>query len=102
MEFNAWLYQGYEDARQALLQAVSDRLLEEAKERKTFVDKALDFAKRVRLLKVARLAAPMLAHAGIGSVAGPLGAFFGAATGFVKGLSDEAKREEQLTALKDA
>ena len=30
MEFNAWLYQGYEDARQALLQSVSDRLLEEA------------------------------------------------------------------------
>ena len=27
MEFNAWLYQGYEDARQALLQAVSDRLV---------------------------------------------------------------------------
>jgi len=103
MEFNAWLYQGYEDARQALLQSVSDRLLEEAQGRKTFVDKALDFAKRVRLLKVARITAPMLAHAGVGSVAGgPLGAFIGAATGFVKGLSDEAKREEQLTALKDA
>jgi predicted KAP-like P-loop ATPase len=103
MEFNAWLYQGYEDARQALLQAVSDRLLEEAKKRKTFVEKALDFAKRVRLLKVARLAAPMLMHAGIGSVAaGPLGAFVGAATGLVKGLSDETKREEQLAALKEA
>lgn len=103
MEFNAWLYQGYEDARQALLQAVSDRLVEEAKKRETLVDKALAFAKRVRLLKVARLAAPMLAHAGIGSVAGgPLGAFIGAATGFVQGLSDEAKREEQLAALKDA
>lgn len=103
MEFNAWLYQGYEDARQALLQAVADRLLEEAKERKTVASKALDFAKRVRLLKVARLAGPMLAHAGIGSVAGgPLGAFIGAATGFVKGLSDEAKREEHLSALKDA
>ena len=91
------------DARQALLQAVSDRLVEEAKKRETLVDKALAFAKRVRLLKVARLAAPMLAHAGIGSVAGgPLGAFIGAATGFVQGLSDEAKREEQLAALKDA
>lgn len=103
MEFNAWLYQGYEDARQALLQSVSDRLLEEAKKRETFIDKALAFAKRVRLLKLARLTAPVLAHAGIGSVAGgPLGAFIGAATGLAKGLSDEAKREEHMAALKDA
>ena len=103
MEFNAWLYQGYEDARQALLQAVSDRLLEEAKKRESFVDKAVAVVKRVRLLKLARLAAPVLAHAGIGSIAGgPLGTFIGAATGLVKGLSDEAKREENLAALKDA
>lgn len=103
MEFNAWLYQGYEDARQALLQAVSDRLLAEAKKRETFVEKAVSFAKRVKLLKMARLAAPMLAHAGIGSVAGgPLGAFIGAATGLAKGFTDEAKREEQLSALINA
>ena len=103
MEFNAWLYQGYEDARQALLQAVSDRLLEEAKKRETYIEKAVAFAKRVKLLKVARLTAPMLAHAGIGAIsAGPLGAFIGAATGLAKGFSDEATREESLEALKDA
>lgn len=103
MEFNAWLYQGYEDARQALLQAVSDRLVEEAKKRETYIEKAVAFAKRVKLLKVARLTAPMLAHAGIGAIsAGPLGAFIGAATGLAKGFSDEATREESLLALKDA
>src|SRR5471032_2996393 len=79
MEFNAWLYQGYEDARQALLQAVSDRLVEEAKKRQTFVDKAMEFAKRVKLLKVARLVVPVAAHVAVGTVAaGPLGALFGA------------------------
>lgn len=103
MEFNAWLYQGYEDARQALLQAVSDLLLTEAKKRQTFVDKALAFAKRVRFLKLARMAAPVLVHAGVGSVAGgPLGTFIGAATGLAKGFSDESNREQQLLALKDA
>ena len=103
MEFNAWLYQGYEDARQALLQAVSDRLVEEAKKRETYIEKAVAFAKRVKLLKVARLTAPVLAHAGIGAIsAGPLGAFIGAATGLAKGFSDEATREESLVALKDA
>ena len=103
MEFNAWLYQGYEDARQALLQAVSDRLVEEAKKRKTFVDKALDFAKRVNLLKVGRLAAPVVAHVAVGSVAaGPLGSLFGAVTGLVQGLSDEAKRAEGFKAVQEA
>ncbi len=69
MEFNAWLYQGYEDARQALLQAVSDRLVEEATKRKTFVDKAKEFAKRVKLLKVARLVLPVATHVAVGTVA---------------------------------
>lgn len=103
MEFNAWLYQGYEDARQALLQAVSDRLVEEAKKRKTFIDKALDFAKRVKLLKVGRLAAPVIAHVAIGTVAvGPLGALFGAVSGLVQGLSDEQQRAEGLKAVQEA
>ena len=103
MEFNAWLYQGYEDARQALLQAVSDRLVEEATKRKTFVDKARDFAKRVNLLKAGRLAAPVLAHVAVGSVAaGPLGALFGAVSGLVQSLSDEEKRAEGLKAVQEA
>lgn len=103
MEFNAWLYQGYEDARQALLQAVSDRLVEEATKRKTFVDKAKEFAKRVKLLKVARLVLPVAAHVAVGTVAaGPLGALFGAVSGLVQGLSDDEKRAEGLSAVKEA
>lgn len=103
MEFNAWLYQGYEDARQALLQAVCDRLVEEAQKRKTFLDKALDFAKRVKLLKASRLAAPLIAHVAVGTVAaGPLGTLFGAVSGLVQGLSDEQKRAESLKAVQEA
>ncbi|SEK06056.1 KAP family P-loop NTPase fold protein [Paraburkholderia diazotrophica] len=103
MEFNAWLYQGYEDARQALLQAVSDRLVEEATRRKKFVDKAIDFAKRVKLLKFARIVAPVVAHVAVGTVsAGPLGALFGAVSGLVQGLSDEEKRTENLKAVQEA
>lgn len=87
MEFNAWLYQGYEDARQALLQAVSDRLVEEATKRKTFVDKAVDFAKRVKLLKLGRIVAPAIAHVAVGTVAaGPLGTLFGAVSGLIQGF----------------
>ncbi len=103
MEFNAWLYQGYEDARQSLLQSVSDRLLEEAKKRRTLVDKALEFGKRVKLLKLGRLAAPVLTHVAVGTVAaGPLGALFGAATGLVQSIGDADKLEENLKAVQAA
>lgn len=103
MEFNAWLYQGYEDARQALLQAVSDRLVEEATRRKSFLDKATDFAKRVKLLKFGRVVAPTVAHIAIGTVAaGPLGALFGAVSGLVKGFAEEDKRAENLKTVQDA
>lgn len=34
IEFNAWLYQGYEDAKSALLQVVSKTLADKIKKRK--------------------------------------------------------------------
>ena len=103
LEFNAWLYQGYEDARQALLQSVADRLLEEAKARQTGLEKAVEFAKRVDFLKIARMAAPVAAHVAIGTAtAGPLGTLVGAVTGLVQGFSDVSMRDEHLNAIRDA
>ena len=91
LEFNAWLYQGYDDARRALLQAVSDKLTAEATERATFVDKALALRKRIRWLKLGRLAAPTLAGMAFGTtLGGPLGAVLGAVGGLVTGASDAA------------
>ena len=55
LEFNAWLYQGYDDARMALLQSVSDRLLLESQRRKTCIDKAVEFVKRVNWLRFGKL-----------------------------------------------
>ena len=43
INFNAWLYQGYDDARMALLQKVADKIMEESEARKTCVDKAKEF-----------------------------------------------------------
>lgn len=63
LEFNAWLYQGYDDARAALLQAVSDKLLEESKKRinltKDFTDKMKGFISRVNWLQVAKMVVPL-------------------------------------------
>lgn len=61
VEFNAWLYQGYDDARAALIEVVASALAKEAQERKSGVEKTADLLKRVNWFRVARL--------GIGSAA---------------------------------
>ena len=85
LEFNAWLYQGYDDARLALLQSVSDCLMIEAERRKSGIEKAKEFAKRINWLKVGTLLAPVATGAVLGgTVAGPLGAVVGAVGGLVQ------------------
>lgn len=85
LEFNAWLYQGYDDARQALLDAVADKLVAVAESRKTAVDKAWGFVKRIKLLRVGRMLAPIGVQALIGgTLGGPLGALVGAVSGMVQ------------------
>lgn len=85
LEFNAWLYQGYDDARMALLQAVADKLVAESNSRKSNIEKALEFAKRVNWLRVGNILIPTAlgAMAG-GTLGGPLGAVIGAVGGVLK------------------
>lgn len=55
VEFNAWLYQGYDDARAALMDVIATTLEEEAKERGKAVDKVKELVKRVNWLRAAKL-----------------------------------------------
>lgn len=101
LEFNAWLYQGYDDARMALLQSVADMLVAESEQRKTHVDKALEFAKRVRWFRVGKLLAPTISGALLGgTLAGPVGAVIGAVGGLCK--SDGVPSAEDLAKVKEA
>src|SRR6202046_1265259 len=43
VEFNAWLYQGYDDARAALMEVIGSTLTEEAEKRKKGIEKAKEF-----------------------------------------------------------
>lgn len=53
--FNPWLYQGFEDARTALLQTVGDAVLKEAEGNAGLLDKAKSLVKRINLLRLAQL-----------------------------------------------
>lgn len=66
VEFNAWLYQGYDDARAALMDVIASKLEDEAKKRETAVDKAKDLLKRVNWLRAAKLAAGSAAAFALG------------------------------------
>ena len=57
VEFNAWLYQGYDDARAALLEVIATKLNEESEKRKTGSDKAKELLERVNWLRAAKLGA---------------------------------------------
>jgi len=57
VEFNAWLYQGYDDARAALMEVIASTLKAEAENRKTGVEKAKELLGRVNWFRVAKLTA---------------------------------------------
>ncbi|MBW4054515.1 MAG: ATPase [Proteobacteria bacterium] len=66
VEFNAWLYQGYDDARAALIEVVATALLSEALERKNGVEKTMDLIKRVNWFRAAKLVAGSVAALALG------------------------------------
>jgi predicted KAP-like P-loop ATPase len=97
VKFDAWLYQGFDDARAALMEVVSSALLKRAEKEKTFIDKAKEFAGRVNYFR----GLGMIADFGVGMAFGVppgmltrAGAFIGAA---VAGTASH----EQATKVKD-
>lgn len=57
VEFNAWLYQGYDDVRAALLEIIANALKAEAIASKTTIEKASELAERVDWFRFGKLAA---------------------------------------------
>lgn len=101
IEFDAWLYQGFDDAKMALLQKVSDCLFEEAKNDKKLLEKVKDFAKRINLLRMGKMLAPVLGSAIVGGViGGPVGAVITAVGNIAK--SGFSPNSDDLIALETA
>ena len=91
VEFNAWLYQGYDDARAALMEVIAAQLEGETKKRKTPLDKVKDFIKRVRWLRVAKIVAGSAASLAFGvPPVGLVGEVLAVGKSIVGGARDEA------------
>jgi len=100
VEFNAWLYQGYDDARAALLDVIATKLTEEAETRQTGLDKVANFLKRVRWLRVAKLIAAPAAAMALGVP--PIGLLGGLGSFTKKALTGDATGKELEEADKQA
>lgn len=94
VEFNAWLYQGYDDARAALMDVIASKLQAEAEKRETAVDKVACIVKRVRWLRSAKLVAGDAAALALGlPPMGLLGRVFSSGKGLLDGV-DQSELEE--------
>ncbi|WP_099607689.1 KAP family NTPase [Vibrio coralliilyticus] len=80
VKFNAWLYQGYDDARAALIEVVASTLAEEAKKRETCLDKVSSLMDRVNWFRALKLTASTTASLAFGlPPTGLLSEIYGAA-----------------------
>jgi predicted KAP-like P-loop ATPase len=99
VEFNAWLYQGYDDARAALMEVIGDKLAAEAESRKSGLDKAKEFVERVRWFRLAKLLAgsAVALHAGLPPV-GLIGELYGLGKTLVGGQvsADTMEKSEKV------
>ena len=99
VEFNAWLYQGYDDARAALMEVIARRLIEHGEESQTGLDKAKKLLDRVNWLRLAGVMASsaLSVAAGLPPV-GLLGAVYSAG----KNLADGKVETEDVEAVEKA
>ncbi len=95
VEFNAWLYQGYDDARAALMDVIATKLENEAKARDKAVDKAKALVKRVNWLRAAKLVAGSTVAMSLGlPPTGLIGEVWGVGQRFLSGGVDGKLIEE--------
>lgn len=99
VRFDAWMYQGFDDARAALMEVVATELLALAEEKKTLVEKAKEFAGRVNYFR----GLGMIADFGVGMALGiPPGLLTRAGAAVSSALSGGLTEEQYGTAREDA
>lgn len=86
VKFNAWLYQGYDDARAALIEVVASTLASEAEKRETCVDKVRSLVEKVNWFRALKLTASSAASMALGlPPTGVIAEMYGAVKRFTDG-----------------
>lgn len=95
VEFNAWLYQGYDDARAALIEILAEALKAESKSAGNpgALSKATELLQRVNWLRIGRHSATAAASLYFGVPFGLLGRVFKAGKGTLDGVDEEEAGE---------
>lgn len=88
IEFDAWLYQGFDDAKAALMEVVAARLLEATKDNETLFQKAKNFAGRINYFRALGLAADFGVGMALGVPPGLLTRAGSAISAIVSGRGD--------------
>lgn len=106
LNFNAWMYQGYDDAKSALMHAVAEKLEQELKTRSSLVNtevigkKIRNFTKKIDWFQVTKLGFPLLMGLlpGMG-IAGLVGAFVSAISEGIQNKVQEiqGKKENEIS-----
>lgn len=106
IHFDAWTFQGYDDAKAALLETIAAQLVETAKGDEKLLAKALDFAKRIDKIRFLGLMAEGTAAISGMPTFGAIQNFFGWASDTIdeeddndldlEGLQKGAKKLDQL------
>jgi predicted KAP-like P-loop ATPase len=100
IKFDAWLFQGYDDARASILETIAKALIKETEDNETLKDKAESFYKRVdKMRAIGMLADVGSTIAGFPSF-GVFGKLFGSAQDVIES-DDETLEKEIKEAKKD-
>lgn len=97
VKFDAWLYQGFDDARAALMEVVSSALLKRAEKEKTLLEKAKEFADRVNYFRGLGL----IADFGVGMAFGIPPGLLTRAGALITSAIAGGSTHEQATQVKD-
>lgn len=101
IKFDAWLYQGFDDARAALLEVIASHLIQVAKNDKTIWEKSKNLFARIDGLRLAGLVAEGAALAAGLPTFGLVSKIFGTAQNALDGIQNETESKQVVETVKE-
>ncbi len=94
IKFDAWLYQGFDDARTALLETIANHLIQAVKDEETILKKSQNLLARINGLRLVGFLAEGAALAAGFPTFGLVSKIFGTAQNALDGIQDETESKQ--------